>query len=161
MRIIVFCYCTALNPFGADGYPALVVAAVNALMLVLASSNVTMAVLSLNETSAISTPGTPRRLFFTIKGQSAQYIFLTANVMVLSPAKATDEATNPNTNTVCAMSLAMAFSVHEFKSNGANKSIPSATATSIVATMRPAFTIQFDHGFEQTASLAQATPGER
>jgi len=29
-RVIVFCYCTALNRFGADGYPALVVAAVNA-----------------------------------------------------------------------------------------------------------------------------------
>lgn len=71
-RVIVFCYCTALNRFGADGYPALVVAAVNALMLVLASSNVTIAVLSLSDTSALATPETPRRLFFTIKGQSAQ-----------------------------------------------------------------------------------------
>lgn len=50
----------------------MVVAAVNALMLVLASSNVTIAVLSLSDTSALATPETPRRLFFTIKGQSAQ-----------------------------------------------------------------------------------------
>lgn len=85
---------------------------------------------------------------------------MTANVMVLSPA-ATDEAANPNTNTICAMSLVMTLSVHEFKSNGANKSIPRATATSIVATMRPAFTIHFGHGFEQTASPVQATPDER
>src|SRR5262245_31005611 len=96
-RIMVFCYCTALNPFGADGYPALVVAAVNALMLVLASSNVTMAVLSLNETSALATPGTPRRLFFTIKGQSAQYIFLKDNVLVISYAMTTNEDTTSNT----------------------------------------------------------------
>src|SRR5262249_16316181 len=148
-------------PFGTDGYPALVVAVVNALTLVLVSSNVTIAVLSLSDTSALDTPGTRRRLFFTIKGQSAQYIFLTVNETVLSPAKLTDEAINPNTNTTGAMSIFTALSVHELKSKGATKSIPRATATSTVATMRPAFTIQFGHGVEQTASSTQAAPEER
>ena len=51
-----------------------------------------MAVLSLYETTALLTPGTASRLIRTISGQSAHYIFFTANVMVFSAAKAVDEA---------------------------------------------------------------------
>src|SRR5262249_10292053 len=48
--------------------------------------------LSLYETTALLTPSTASRLLRTMNGQSAQYIFFTASVMVFSAAKAVEEA---------------------------------------------------------------------
>src|SRR5262252_629246 len=56
------------------------------------SSYVTTAVFSLYETTALLTPGTASRLFRTMNGQSAQYMFFTASMTVFSAAKVVDEA---------------------------------------------------------------------
>src|SRR5262245_55275446 len=108
-------------------------------MSALLSSNVTIAVLSLSETSALATPGTASRLFLTTNGQSAQYIFFTANVTVLSAARAVDVMSNPNDTDAISL-IITGFSVHMLSSRGASKSMPRATTTSMVATIRPALT---------------------
>jgi hypothetical protein len=139
-----------------------VVAFVSALMSVLASSKVTITVLSLKDTIALATPGTPSRLFFTMKGQSAQYIFSTANVTVFSPANATDELANPKTSAAVPDNLGhQHFSLHELSISGASKSTPRAAATRIVATIRPALTSLFGNGRAHAASSAQASCLER
>src|SRR5262249_50135149 len=71
------------------------VARVSAATSALVSSYVTTAVLSLYETTALLTPATASRLFRTMNGQSAQYMFCTANVTVLSAARAVEEARTP------------------------------------------------------------------
>src|SRR5262249_24091004 len=77
---------------GAEGYPASVVARVSAVTSALVSSYVTTAVFSLYDTTALLTPGTASRLLRTMNGQSAQYMFFTASVMVFSAANVADEA---------------------------------------------------------------------
>ena len=73
----------------------------SAFTFVLESSYVTTAVFCCIDTVTVSTPGTAFRLARTVCGQVAQYIFCTANVIVLSAAKTDDGAmrARPVTNT--------------------------------------------------------------
>ena len=66
----------------------MVVARIGAGAAVLVSSRVTTAVLSLQETTTLATPGAASRLALTVIGQAEQYMFRTARVIVCSPAKA-------------------------------------------------------------------------
>jgi len=72
--------------FNAEGNPALVVELVKAAILVIASSNVTTAVLCGKDTSADLTPSMLFRAPFTIMGQEAQDMFSTFSVTVCSAA---------------------------------------------------------------------------
>src|SRR5229473_5078427 len=57
---------------------------------VFASSKVTIAVLSRNETATFATPRTPSIELFTMYGHEAQVMLSTAKVIVRSPASAVD-----------------------------------------------------------------------
>jgi hypothetical protein len=88
----------------------LAVAVINAGTAVLASSKVTTAVLSANETTTLVTPGTASRLDFTVIEHAEQYMFCTARVMVLSAAGAIDETRRLNPNNIVVRSI-LAMSV--------------------------------------------------
>jgi len=86
------------SSFKADGNPALVVASVSAATFVSASSKVTTAVISSNETSVALTPSTLFNAALTVIGHNAHVMFSTSSVTVWSSAKAAEEiATSPRT----------------------------------------------------------------
>jgi hypothetical protein len=97
-----------------------------------------------------------------MKGQSAQYIFFTANVTVFSPANATDELASPNASAAHREILGISASpLHELSSSGASKSTLRAAPTSMVATIRLALTSLFGNGRAHVAPSAQASRDDR
>src|SRR5262245_27501638 len=116
-----------------------------------------MAVFSLYETTALLTPGTASRLFRTMNGQSAQYIFFTARVMVFSAAKAAEEARTLTARTAKARSLLMRFCIHELRSKGARKLNPSAATTRRPERKSPVLTTRVGSGRAYASPSAQAS----
>src|SRR3569623_512267 len=81
-----------LAPASVDGYPASSVASRKASRLVLASSNVTVAVRLSRLTSVLLTPGTASKAFLTVIGQAAQFMPGTDSVTVCGAAHSSGEA---------------------------------------------------------------------